>query len=501
MRPRSSAPESSAAALRAAAPIAALAAAAAALALALAPAAPPARAQEAPAAAESAAKSIRRGLDWLVTKQNANGSFGVVPGAPEPGEPGVTGLAIRALARAPAAARTEAHQAALDKAVAHLLALQQEDGSFALPGTGLTTYRTAIGIMALIAVDAKKYAEPIRRGRDFLVSTQFSETHGLEGGDPKKSPHYGGFGYDATGTRPDADMSNGQFALDALRQAGLDPSSETFKRAQLFLSRCQNRSESNDLRPAGISIGDDGGFMYDPALDTGKSEPVELPTGEVRIPSYASVTYMGLMSLLHANVSKDDARVKAAYGWIRSNYTLDENHGLGTRRNPKGGKQGLYYYYHVFAKALAAWGEPFVATPDGIEHVWSEELIARLVSLQKPEGYWVNDEPRWWENDPTLVTCYSLLALEIANENLPEGAGAAPGGKKVGEAPAGGGGAPAAAGHAARCCREMMHTMELKMCQACGAEGASCKLCADCAAAGGECPHCRAKTGGKPGER
>ncbi len=34
--------------------------------------------------------------------------------------------------------------------------------------------------------------------------------------------------------------------------------------------------------------------------------------------------------------------------------------------------------------------------------------------MQKPEGFWKNDEKRWWEDDPTLCTAYSLLAVEIA---------------------------------------------------------------------------------------
>ena len=41
----------------------------------------------------------------------------------------------------------------------------------------------------------------------------------------------------------------------------------------------------------------------------------------------------------------DDARVKAAVEWVQKNYRLDENPGMGT--------SGLYYYYHIFAKALA----------------------------------------------------------------------------------------------------------------------------------------------------
>jgi len=48
---------------------------------------------------------------------------------------------------------------------------------------------------------------------------------------------------------------------------------------------------------------------------------------------------------------------------------------------------------------------------------WRRELIAKLVALQRTDPqtglkYWVNDEGRWMENDPVLVTAYSVLALE-----------------------------------------------------------------------------------------
>ena len=48
-----------------------------------------------------------------------------------------------------------------------------------------------------------------------------------------------------------------------------------------------------------------------------------------------------------------------------------------------------------------------------------EALVRKLVGLQKIDpktgaGYWVNEEGRWWEQDPVLVTSYALIALEIA---------------------------------------------------------------------------------------
>jgi hypothetical protein len=56
----------------------------------------------------------------------------------------------------------------------------------------------------------------------------------------------------------------------------------------------------------------------------------------------------------------------------------------------------------------------------------------------------VNEVKRWWENDPTLCTCYSLLALDIAYPRLegapkegtkPEGATKTEGGDKAESGP------------------------------------------------------------------
>jgi squalene-hopene/tetraprenyl-beta-curcumene cyclase len=77
-------------------------------------------------------------------------------------------------------------------------------------------------------------------------------------------------------------------------------------------------------------------------------------------------------------------------------------------------KEGLYYYYHVFAKALRAWGEPTLTDADGMTHDWRAELCGRLVELQNPDGSWVNEADRWYESNPALVTSYALLAMQAA---------------------------------------------------------------------------------------
>ena len=89
----------------------------------------------------------------------------------------------------------------------------------------------------------------------------------------------------------------------------------------------------------------------------------------------------GLKSFLYANVAKDDPRVKAAFDWIRSHYTLEENPGMGL--------QGLFYSYHTFAKALYAYGDDLIKDNSGKEYNWRNDLVEKLVEIQADDGSWV----------------------------------------------------------------------------------------------------------------
>jgi len=116
--------------------------------------------------------------------------------------------------------------------------------------------------------------------------------------------------------------------------------------------------------------------------------------------------------MLYAGVAKDDPRIVAAYDWIRRYWRLDSNPNMPTAQS----KEGLYYYYMVFARALQALGRDEI--PDfrdqSIKHNWRGELVAQLAKLAQPNGSWANEADRWNEGSPTLVTCYAVMALEEA---------------------------------------------------------------------------------------
>lgn len=353
-----------------------------------------------------------KSLEWLVSQQHPNGGFGQIPGQP-PGEIGITGLVLKGLADAPEPFRTKFRPNA-EKAAEFLLTHKQDNGSFSQGRSGLSTYRTSIAISSLAAFDQARYADVIAKAAEWLKGDQVDDPDGA----PIDNPHHGGFGYDQAGEKPDADLSNTQMALAALADAGVKPDDPVFQRAMTFLTRCQNNSETNEgvgqLKPL-----DDGGFIYDPGLSRNKSAEVKNPDGTSSFVSYASMTYGGLMSLLHAGRTGDDPQVQAALRWIAANYTLEENKGLGVRQtDPGAAQQGLYYYYHSFAKCLSTLGEATVSTDQGERH-WARDLFDALHARVKPDGSFRNENDRWWEQDPVLVTAYCISAMNYALPLLP----------------------------------------------------------------------------------
>jgi squalene-hopene/tetraprenyl-beta-curcumene cyclase len=356
---------------------------------------------------DSIAKTVGKGAAFLVSEQQPDGSFGSMPQQTV----GITGLAVTALANCSKELR-EKYKDAIDKGCKFLVSRQQPDGSILDLGQGLAVYKTSVSIMALCSADRTAYAEWIKKAQDYVVRSQYWS--GINASDIK----YGGWGYNEKEQKPAADLSNTQFALEALESSGLPKDHPAWEKAVTFTRRSQQSTETNDLagKIKGVKIGNDGGFIYGPA-DTRALKKEDLPKdeeGNITFTSYASMTYAGFKSLLYANVSRTDSRVQAAWGWIQKNYTLDENSGMGSRQQPATTRQGLYYFYRAFGRALLAWGERVIIDTNNVKHDWCKELAAKLASLQRPDGSWVNEADRWYESLPELVTSYAVDALNTA---------------------------------------------------------------------------------------
>ncbi len=346
----------------------------------------------------------QKALNWLLDQ--ARDGVWYVPGPKGEArpEPGVTALALAALAAKPAAKRTEREREVLDQGRRFLLAHQLPDGSFS---TELPNYVTCAAIMALAGSGLEGAPRAIAKAREFLLSIQNVEARGYRPGDRD----YGSIGY---GGDRRGDLSNTQMALDALRTAGLPKDHDAIQKALIFLRRCQNLPgkgswtgirRTADGRRVQVRAGSDGGAAYYP----GNSPAGYDPTSDgAEIPrSYGSMTYALLKCYVLAGLPKNDPRLQAALAWAAKHWTLDENPGAAPKLGEKARYQGLFYYYLTLARALALAGLDQLAG-----HDWRAELRAKLKELQKPEGFWVNERNgRWWEASPVLCTAYALLAL------------------------------------------------------------------------------------------
>jgi squalene-hopene/tetraprenyl-beta-curcumene cyclase len=330
-----------------------------------------------PAVRSKADQATGAGLKFLRSTQAEDGSWSK--------SVGVTALALRAFLESPQG-YTEQDGDFISRPVKYLLAHVNEDGSIS-ESNQERNYNTAVAVVALQATQNPDYAETIKKAQGFLKGLQLDESKGYK----KDNAFYGGLSYGGDEKGPD--LSNLYMNIEALRASGVASDDPAFQKALTFISRCQNRSESNDQSWAA----NDGGFTYMPGYS---------PNGGTS--SYGGMTHAGLLSLLFAGADRNDPRVKAAYDWVRANYTLEDNPGAK-------GNQGLFYYYNVFSKSMYAFGDVLVQDTKGRQHNWRDDLSNQLVSMQATDGSWVNPySTRWWEGDKNLATSWSVIALETA---------------------------------------------------------------------------------------
>ena len=329
---------------------------------------------------------VDKAYEFLKGRQKADGSF-----EPARGGPGTPALIASALIRL----GKPVDDPVVAKALAFLAKNVQTDGG--VYNRFLANYTTAIAITTFKEANAGgKYDAIIANAQKFLKSIQH--------GGPDSELAFGGFGYEApTSPRSRPDTSNTHFTVEALLAAGLAKDDPAIKNALNFLSKCQNLpGEANKQEYAKKATEKDkGGFVYNPFEANNPKSDKQTPEGGLR--SEGGMTYAGLKSFLYAGVGKDDPRVKAAIDWVRRHYSLEENPGQGDA--------GLFYYYHVFAKAMAALGEDQFEDAKGVKHDWRMELFDTLKSKQAADGSWANKNEAFLENTPELATAFALLSL------------------------------------------------------------------------------------------
>lgn len=336
-------------------------------------------------------QTVDKTIAYLRSTQGQDGSWGAQQ------SPGITGIVVTGLLQT---GRISPSDPMVEKALKYIESLiNTKEGHIAGkdPRAQLKNYVTCINVLALSAAQRDSYKVVIADAAKFLKQLQWDDGEGKQPGDD----FFGGAGYDSK-SRPD--LSNTQIFLDALKAAGVPADDPAYKKAAIFVSRCQNlKGEHNDQPWAGKI--NDGSFIYS-AAGGGSTKVSDTPPGDGSLPGYGSMTYAGVKSLIYCGASKDDPRIKRAWEWIQKNYTLENNPGMPEIRS----QWGLYYYYHTMAKTLDLLGIEEIESK-GVKHAWRAEMTSSLAKRQKKDGSWINEQERWMEGHPDLVSGYVLMAL------------------------------------------------------------------------------------------
>ncbi len=350
-------------------------------------------------------RAIAKGVTFLKSQQDKEtGKFG------DENLPALTALSVSSLIGDPNRDLDAPFSAEIEKGFDFLESKAKGDGG--IYGKGLATYNTALSVMALVQSGKEEHLPIIAKARRLLINQQ--QDYDKRG--ESDNLFDGGIGYG--GSYAHSDLSNTHLAMEALyyskkalSDTDFDESSEfdlNWDAAIEFVSRTQNSEDTAKKLGewATVREKDKGGFVYFPG--DSKAGEVELKddgTERTALRSYGSMSYAGLLAFIYAEMDINDPRIQSALTWLQANFTLEENPGLDA--------QGLYYYYHTMGKALSIARIKELKTPEGEIIDWKEQLSVKVMGTQETNGSWINEgSNRWMEDDPILVTAYSLLTLE-----------------------------------------------------------------------------------------
>lgn len=300
------------------------------------------------------------------------------------------------------------------KAAAVLAGMVKPDGTIneGEDSIDYPVYTAALSVVALSHPENAEHAKARDAWLKYLLERQLTEKIGWKPEDKQ----YGGWGYCRTiPSKPEpnkfapplieSNLSATVFALEALRAAGhADP--EVYRRAEIFVLRCQN---------------DDGGFhfIYDDPVRNKAGGPSVTPG---RYYSYGSTTADGVRALsiteagkarLPSGTSKaaSVAFCSATPGltglyWLIEHFRPDAHPGDYIPTHERNRNAVYFYYAASAAKTLRAANEKGTG-----DKPWPAALSAELIRRQHDDGSWANPIELVRENDPIVATCNAMIAL------------------------------------------------------------------------------------------
>ena len=312
--------------------------------------------------AAQVARSIEKGVDYLVRKQKPSGEWsrnGAHPG-------GVTALCTLALLNA----GVEPDSLVIKRSLRRLNAIDLDRSS---------VYSVALMTMVYCLADSENLGR-IRDCVAYLVRSQNS-------GDSSQK-WIGGWSYGMKGRRPDA--SNSQFALLALHEAtliGIQVDQRVWQRAGWYWQELKNPNsgfgytDNNRINTGSMTC---AGISSSIIIDENLPKKVPLANGSILC------------------CTEDDRleAVESASNWLAQNFTVRQNPAEGATTFSR---SNLYFLYGL-ERAARLSGQRFFG-----QHDWYREGAEYLIRAQRSDMWRGNSSHG--EDRPEIATAFALLFL------------------------------------------------------------------------------------------
>ena len=340
-------------------------------------------------------KSVRRGLQWLVTQQQEDGSFKTL----DPAQPAVTSLCLMAFLAQGESPADGRYQKQLGKAVDYVIAQQKLNGLIAktapnevpIPrdvnheGVGRTSsYNHAISALALAEVYGQ--CNPVQAERIApVIEKAIKATLEMQRW-VKQPEHVGGWRYlQKYSPTQDSDLSVTGWQLMFLRSAknaGFDVPKESIDAAVKYVEKCFLKDE--DRRVHGYMVGE-------------------------RKAASRAMAGAGALAMAHAGKHNSQEALDSG-DWILA-HDFSKFNSEKPAYGDGWGKDRYYYGSMICSQAMFQLGGKY----------WEQffpPLVDVLLANQQADGSWP-PEKREQKYGKCYSTSLSILSLSVPNQMLP----------------------------------------------------------------------------------
>ena len=301
-------------------------------------------------------RSVERGLAYLASLQNDDGSFGRGRYGRHVGIASLAALAFMADGNLPGRGRYGEQVA---RALEFVLANKSESGLLAAESTTGPMYGHGFATLFLGEIygmnpNDSRVRDALVRAIDLILNSQNDE---------------GGWRYNPVPYDADVSVTICQvMAMRSARNAGIKIPKDTIDRAVRYVRDCQNA---------------DGGFRY-------MRQP-----GSSAWPRAAA----GVASLFYAGVYEDDS-IERGLEYLSSNSMI---------ANTGGPQMQAHYFYGQYYATQAM----YLAGGDRWEQWWSR-VRDELIAMQSDDGSWIDHQA-----GESYATAMALIVLQMPNRYLP----------------------------------------------------------------------------------